>query len=393
MTQRQLKTGYFFLEGLNAFATTFYFYYLFFLLQSEYGFGNLGNLVVSALNGFVCLFASFYGGRFAQKKGYFCALKIGFALIGLMMVAGVLCHNASAQIVIMVVWSIGLCFTWPTLEALVSERETPAGLSRMIGIYNVVWAGGGALAYFVGGAVLEKLGMRSLFLVPLAFHLLQIGLTLWLEKKSVAATQDVLPLPSSAAEPLSLNPRPIAKAKTFLRMAWLANPFAYVAINTVIPLIPDLASKLELSPAQAGFFCSIWFFARLGTFILLWLWAGWHYRFGFLLGAYLLLMASFAVLLLVVQFWVVLLAQIIFGLAIGLIYYSSLFYSMDVGETKGEHGGVHEAAIGAGIFVGPACGAMALRFFPEHSTSSIWAVSGLLLMGLAVLIWLRYRKK
>ena len=66
---------------------------------------------------------------------------------------------------------------------------------------------------------------------------------------------------------------------------------------------------------------------------------------------------------------------------------------MDVGETKGEHGGLHEAAIGAGIFMGPAVGATALRFFPQHSSSSIWAVSGLLLMGLAGLIWLRCQKK
>ncbi len=40
-------------------------------------------------------------------------------------------------------------------------------------------------------------------------------------------------------------------------------------------------------------------------------------------------------------------AQIAFGISVGLIYYSSLFYSMDVGETKGEHGGLHEAMIGA----------------------------------------------
>ncbi len=392
MTQRQLKTGYFVLEGLNAFATTYYFYYLFFLLQSEYAFGNLGNLFVSALNGLVYLFAAFQGGRFAQKHGYFVALKLGFAIMGLTLIAGSLLHNAIAQIVIMVLWTIGLCFTWPTLEALVSEKESSAGLAQRIGIYNIVWAGGGALAYFVGGVLLEGLGMTSLFLVPLALHLLQLGLTRWLEKKSAVALPANSPSPVPTADAFPLNPRPIAKAKTFLRMAWLANPFAYVAINTVIPLIPDLARKLELSPTLAGFFCSIWFFARLGTFVILWLWAGWHYRFGFLLAAYLLLIASFAVLLLVAQFWVILVAQIIFGLAIGLIYYSSLFYSMDVGETKGEHGGVHEAAIGAGIFLGPAVGATALRYFPQHSSSSIWAVSGLLLVGLAGLVWLRYRK-
>jgi len=392
MTQRQLKAGYFVLEGLNAFATAYYFYYLFFLLQSQYGFGNLGNLFVSALNGFVYVFAAWYGGRFAQKHGYFLTLKLGFTIMCAALIAGSLFHDATAQIVIMVLWTVGMCATWPTLEALVSEKESPADLSQMVGVYNIVWAGSSGLAYFVGGALLEGLGMASLFLVPLALHLLQIALTFWLEKKAATAPPINSATLSPVADAVSLNPRPIAKAKTFLRMAWLANPFAYVAINTVIPLIPDLARKLELSPTLAGFFCSLWFFARLGTFVLLWLWTGWHYRFGFLLSAYLLLIVSFAVLLLVANFWIILVAQIIFGLAIGLIYYSSLFYSMDVGETKGEHGGVHEAAIGAGIFLGPAVGATALRYLPQHSSSGIWAVSGLLLVGLAGLLWLRCRK-
>jgi len=35
-------------------------------------------------------------------------------------------------------------------------------------------------------------------------------------------------------------------------------------------------------------------------------------------------------------------------------------YSMDVGETKGEHGGLHEAMIGAGMCLGPAVGALSL---------------------------------
>jgi type IV secretion system protein VirB10 len=45
---------------------------------------------------------------------------------------------------------------------------------------------------------------------------------------------------------------------------------------------------------------------------------------------------SFLVILLTPNLPVLILVQISFGLCIGLIYYSSLFYSMDVGETKGD---------------------------------------------------------
>jgi hypothetical protein len=47
-------------------------------------------------------------------------------------------------------------------------------------------------------------------------------------------------------------------------MALLANPLAYVAINTIIPTIPSLAERLNLGEGLAGVFCSVWLFARTG---------------------------------------------------------------------------------------------------------------------------------
>ena len=64
---------------------------------------------------------------------------------------------------------------------------------------------------------------------------------------------------------------------------------------------------------------------------------------------------------------------------------------MDVSEAKGEHGGIHEAAIGAGNFIGPALGAAALYFFPEQRNSGTWTVSGLLLLGFFTLVAVRSR--
>jgi hypothetical protein len=90
---------------------------------------------------------------------------------------------------------------------------------------------------------------------------------------------------------------------------------------------------------------------------------------------------------------ILVLAQLVFGAAVGLIYSSSLFYSMDLSETKGEHGGIHEAAIGLGNFAGPAVGAAALYFLPQNGNSGAIAVSLLLLGGLAALgtLWHRGR--
>ncbi len=175
-------------------------------------------------------------------------------------------------------------------------------------------------------------------------------------------------------------------------MVWLAIPFSYVGITTVMAMIPALARTLAMSPAQAGLFCSIWMFVRLGTFVALWQWTGWHYRFRWLLAAFVGLTLSFSLLLLSHNLGLLVAAQAVFGVSVGLIYYSSLFYSMDVGETKGEHGGLHEAMIGMGICLGPAVGALSLYLAPGSPNAGVYTVTALLACGLAGLIGLRVRR-
>ena len=392
MYSRPVKAGIFALAGLNSVSTTSYFYYVYFFMQARFGFGRMENLILAATLGFVYTFASIFCGRFAQRHGYFLSLRLGFFIMTVVLAVGSGIDTVAGHVAAMMLCTVGMCFTWPTLEAMVSEGEPPTRLQRMIGIYNIVWAAGGAFAYFAGGAMLEKLGLRSMFLVPSAMQFAQLGLAFWLEKMAAANGPVRVAKNDIPTRPLELNPGPVGQSQAFLKMAWLANPFAYLAINTIIAVIPSLAKELKLSPMFAGFFCSVWLFVRIGAFALLWLWPGWHYRFRWLIGAYAAMVVSFAFILLLPNLPLLVGAQIVFGLAVGLIYSSSLYYSMDVGEKKSEHGGIHEAAIGAGSCAGPAIGAAAMHFFPGASGNGAWAVSGMLLIGLAGLTWLRVRK-
>jgi predicted MFS family arabinose efflux permease len=393
MTQRQLKTGYFLLTAVSTIATTYFFDYLFFFLHDRFAFGNRQNLWVSALHGFVYIFSAWQCGRFAQRRGFITSLKIGFIGLLAVMIAGAMLTNLPAMIALIIVYSVVLLFIWPALEALVSENETQAGVQRYVGAYNCIWAGAAAFAYFSGGPLYDWSPAATIFWIPAAGFLLQYLYVLWLARHAA----NVVTVKAEAAAPAPPHPEPIAfrqpvRPETFLKMAWLANPFAYVAINTLWAVMPGVAAKLHLSPTKVGLFCSVWLFARLAAFFVLWRWNGWHYRFRWLLTSFVLLIASFGTMLVAGHLWIVVSAQIIFGLAVGLIYYSSLFYSMDIGAASAEHGGLHEAAIGAGIFGGPAVGALALQYLPTHPDAGVLAVSGLLVCGLAGLIWLRVRK-
>jgi MFS family permease len=390
-TAGQLKIGVFALEGLNSLATTWFFYDIYFYTRDQFKFGALQNLLLAAGLGAVYAVAAFFGGRFAQRFGYLTAVRWGTALMASVILIGSQVGGLPATIAVLVVADIGMCLTWPALEALMSEGEPPVRLQSLVGIYNVVWAVAGAFAYFTGGILMQKCGLKSIFFVPAGLLFLEMGLALWLER--AARRRPPVELDRPLLRPTSEGYASPVSPGLFLKMAWLVNPLAYLSINTVVSTIPTLAEHFQFTPMRAGFVCSIWLFARAGAFVFLRLWPRWHYKFRFLAGSHIAMLVSFGAMLLVRNIWVLIASQVVFGLAIGLVYYSSLFYSMDVGETKGEHGGIHEAAIGAGNAAGPAMAAAALAFFPKFPGSGTAADCVLLLLGLGVLYWMRFRRK
>ena len=385
LMNRKLKAAYFTIEGVNSFATVLYIYYLYFLMRDHFGFGNKRNLALAAGLGLVYMVAAWQGGKFAQRRGYTASLKVGFITMALSLAAGLFIPGMTSQIVAAVGFNAGTCYIWPALEALVSDGETAERLPHMVGLYNVVWAITNAFAFFIGGTLIKIFGFQVILILPLMLVLGLLLAVFWLQKPAASVAQDAATHGTAALPADPHRPTP-AKAKCFLQMAWLSNPFAYIAINTLIAVIPGIAAKFQMSPMLAGFVCSLWGFARLGAFLGLWHWTGWHYRFRWLAAAFAMLIVSFAAILMSPSLAVLILAQIFFGGAIGLIYYSSLFYSMDAGDAKGEHGGIHEAAIGLGNCLGPAVGAAALEFLPQVQHSGAMAVSMLLCAGFGGLL-------
>jgi MFS family permease len=408
---------WFFIEAINSLAATYFFNYIFFYMRDHYGFGNRLNLLLSVLYGSVYTVSAWNAGRFAQRFGYLFSLRVALAGTGLaMIVAGLLPHLLGYSRVTMLAdcallgfWAYFICLAWPTLQALLSNRQPAAGMPRTAGFYNIVWAATASIGYLTGGALLQTFGGEVLFWIAAGLHLLGLLLLARLTETRAAALDPMrlavaaAPIPGHATRntqhgsnpplrdaPLAPStPPPSAKARMFLHLAWLTNPFAYIAINGILPVIPKLAERLGLDAAAAGIVCSVWFWVRFGAFIWFWLWPAWHYRFRWLLAAFVTLAVSFTGILLSINLWMLVAAQVAFGLAVGLIYYSSLFYSMDIGESRGRRGGFHEAAIGLGTFTGPAVGVVALQTLPSHTNAGTWAISSLLMLGLIPFLLIR----
>ncbi len=365
---------------INSYAAVYYSNFLFFYVRDHFGFSGLENLLLAALSGFVYIFAAWQGGAYAERFGYVRGLYVGLMGVAISLAAGLLWDSVVGQVVVFAAWTVSICFTWPALSAIVSENGG-ARLSVMVGIYNITWAVSAAVAYFTAGLLLERLGMASLFWLPLCLVALQVALV-FLAGRLQQKGETVAPVAIEATE----TGRP-TNSRRLLHMAWLANPLSYVAINTLLPLIPSISVSLGLSTGAAGILCSVWMFARLAAFVILWRWTGWHYHIAWLIGAFAVMAVCFAGFVHPRSVPMLLAAQVGFGLSIGLIYYSSLFYSMNASEEKGTHGGLHEAIIGTGLFVGPACGAFSLFLFPSLAVAT-WPVTGLLIAGLAGLVWM-----
>ena len=393
ITSRNLKSAVYVLEGLNSLSTTWFFYYLYFYTQAQFKFGALQNLLLASFIGYAYAIGSYQAGRIAQRFGYFSALRLGVALMLVAFLGCSLTSSVGLTVCLALVGDLGMCLSWPSLEALVSEGEPPIRLQGLLGVYNFVWAAAGAAAYFSGGALLDHFGPKIMFYLPGGILCVELWLASWLHRAVQRQPAVTLETAHPLLHPTSEGYRSPVSPKTFLSMALLANPMAYLALNTVVSTVPTLSQRLGFSPTVAGFLCSIWLFSRAIAFVALRIWSGWHYRFRFLATAYVAMVISFGAMLLVPDWRVLACAEVILGAAFGLIYYSSLFYSMDVGDTKGEQGGIHEAAIGLGSGSGPATAALALAFFPSHRTSGAWAVSAVLLVGLAVLFGIRFRAK
>ena len=143
MTHRKLKLGYFVLEGLNSFATTYYFYYFYFFMQQAFGFGNRANLCLAALNGGVYAVMSLWCGKFAERFGYFKALKAGFLIMMVALLVASQMHSATGQTVL-IDHGLGLMSSYAHLSRLEVEPGQRVTAGQRIGAIGATGLATGA---------------------------------------------------------------------------------------------------------------------------------------------------------------------------------------------------------------------------------------------------------
>ena len=107
----QSKAVFYLIELINCYVAVFYSNFLFFYMKNQFGFGVVSNLLLAAVNGLVYIFASWYGGSFAQRFGCTRSLYTGLVGIAASLTAGLFFHTVTAQVIVFISWTVWVCFT------------------------------------------------------------------------------------------------------------------------------------------------------------------------------------------------------------------------------------------------------------------------------------------
>jgi MFS family permease len=127
---------------------------------------------------------------------------------------------------------------------------------------------------------------------------------------------------------------------------------------------------------------SVWMVSRWVVFCLLGATVFWHTRPRLLLAAAVLMGLSFVAVAAPVGLPAMIVAQILLGAALGLIYTASLYFGMVLSDGSAEHAGYHEALIGVGQIVGPGAGALTQWRWPGSLPAGVVAVSTLIFVSI-----------
>jgi MFS family permease len=134
---------------------------------------------------------------------------------------------------------------------------------------------------------------------------------------------------------------------------------SYVLMASIAPLLPHVLGALGLTAAAKTPMAAIWMTARVGMFLVMERWHGWHGRYRTAVWAGALMCAGAALTLTSPLFGedtgrVIIAAGLVaLGSGVGAVYAAAIYYAMHAGPAAVDSGGKHEAMIGVGYTVGP----------------------------------------
>jgi MFS family permease len=236
---------------------------------------------------------------------------------------------------------------WPVFESYMSAGETPETLGRVLGRYNIGWALSVAPALAVAGALIASGSPRLLFVVAAALYsVVWLSLRAYPERPAHLAA-------GHAARPTAAV---LQSYRALLRASRFAMILSYTLLYVLAPLMPELMKAVGFGVAGAARASGLLDVARLGSFLALFAFSGWHGRRAPIALAIVSLPLGFGLVLFGSSVPAMIAGECLFGGAAGFLYTAALYYAQVVENASVDAGGAHEALIGVGYALGPSAG-------------------------------------
>jgi Major Facilitator Superfamily len=236
---------------------------------------------------------------------------------------------------------------WPVVESYVSAGRPPRELLALLGRFNVTWATAGFVAVGITGAIVGNRAPSLFFWLPAALNVVAIA---------CAWRFPARPRHVEHGHPSRPAERELVELRSLLGSARWSMMASYSLLYVLAPLMPSVLAQLALPLALATPVNSLLDATRVLTFGALGALGGWHGKRAPLWLVTAALPAGFALILLGGSLPLLLLGEVLFGVAAGFAYTSSLYYALVAENASVDAGGAHEALIGLGIALGPLSG-------------------------------------
>lgn len=245
-------------------------------------------------------------------------------------------------------WGLSGGVFWAALEGAIAEGQPPERLKRGMSCFSFSWMSGSFAGAFLGGWLYQAHSMAP-FVFCAAMSLLTAAAA------SRPAWFEIAPWRAGRAHDDEARAS-AEKRRLFVRLAFVANFGIFLVFAAIRSLLPEYAATIDLTGRRYGAVLSSMMLGALLSTAVLTFWHGWHYSGRALVGAQCLAAAALCVFSFAKSLGLLCAMQLAVGAAMGLTYFSSIFYGMEWNENKGAHGGRHEAVIGVALGVGPMFG-------------------------------------
>lgn len=350
---------------------------IYFLTESALGYGRTHNYALALVIG-ICYIVGALGigptlaraaGRFGSTRTIVVILLTVLATLCFAPIIGA--RGISRPPPAWSIWLTGAGFggctgcLWPIIEGYITGGRRDARLRSAIGAFNIVWATAVILSLWLIAPYVKNAPLMVFF---------------WIGAVHAIAAVLFLKMPSEPPRHLDDSPHVVMPmSRKLLRSTRLLLPGSYVLIASLSPAVPVVLGQLSIDLSWKGPLFSVWLAARLLMFITLERTHRWQGKRLPPVAAGIGLIISFAAIMLSPRvgdmgLLVFVMGLIAFGLSAGVVYVAALYYGMEVGGSRVDDGGWHEAIIGLGYAGGPACGLFGFMVIPAAFGSPDMAV-------------------